>query len=174
MCDAARKIEKCLSGRKQLFFSNYLLGIHRLRQTSAKDFDYALVIWVLMCQLSNIDGKDYFRRPHSLRKTTAWRGRKVVQQAGNNYFNCLQFFWQVFEAASFTHLPLLSLLIVTEWCLWTCTSVLVTMMRAEWKLCNTSHFEYTEPTNVEGCPKVKTNITKFTVCDSSDERKKIQ
>ena len=29
-------------------------------------------------------------------------------------------------------------------------------------------------TNVGGCPKVKTNITKFTVCDSSDERKKIQ
>ena len=72
------------------------------------------------------------------------------------------FFWQVFEA-SFTYLPLLSLLIVTEWRLWTCTSVLVTMMRAEWKLCNTSHFEYTEVTNVGGCPKVKTNITKFTV-----------
>ena len=83
------------------------------------------------------------------------------------------FFWQVFEA-SFTYLPLLSLLIVTEWRLWTCTSVLVTMMRAEWKLCNTSHFEYTEVTNVGGCPKVKKNITKFTVCDSSDERKKIQ
>ena len=83
------------------------------------------------------------------------------------------FFWQVFEA-SFTYLPLLSLLIVTEWRLWTCTSVLVTMVRAEWKLCNTSHFEYTEVTNVGGCPKVKKNITKFTVCDSSDERKKIQ
>ena len=142
-------------------------------QTSAKGFKSVLFIWVLKSQPSNNDGKYYFSELHSLRKTTAWRGRKVVQQAGKNYSSCLQFFWQVIES-SFTYLPLLSLLIVTEWRLWTCTSVLVTMMRAEWKLCNTSHFEYTEVTNVGGCPKVKTNITKFTVCDSSDERKKIQ
>ena len=153
----------------------FLVGLHRLRQTSAKGFDYVLVIWVLMChheiiqtsmvKIILVGSKVWGKQLHGGVENLCSKQEITVLAV-------CSFFWQVFEATSVTYLPLLSLLIVTEWRLWTCTSVLVTMMRAEWKLCNTSHFEYTELTNVEGCPKVKSNITKFTLCDSSNKSKK--